>query len=286
VTVKFFRCFSSPRYGQVSWGNIWLNIWYSLPSRLKNLFHTIVWIFNSIFPAVCTIWSYTWLQCCSHEHKVSVFSFGLVVFIFLYYVLLVISSQLSAKAKRGVMTVDSSSAVLEMFCDSKFNICSVYLTMAFWNFSSMSIVLVIRVSEDKLAWLEACSHFMRSISLDVLLLFISEPPTYDSNATSSRIWCLVLYWNVLALTWTMLLKNKNITCILLKDIVMYMIFYVLFFCIWDQLHMPGINRMKILRQGLNQREIKSPRGLREREGSTQSLSGFNSLGELISYNRT
>jgi hypothetical protein len=29
----------------------------------------------------------------------------------------------------------------------------------------------------------------------------------------------------------MLLKNKNITCILLKDIVMYMIFYVLFFCI-------------------------------------------------------
>jgi hypothetical protein len=36
MTVKFFRCFSSPRYGQVSWGNIWLNIWHSLPSRLKN----------------------------------------------------------------------------------------------------------------------------------------------------------------------------------------------------------------------------------------------------------
>jgi hypothetical protein len=53
---------------------------------------------------------------------------------------------------------------------------------------------VIRVSEDNLAWLEACNHFMRSMSLDVLLLlFISEPPTYDSNTTSSRIWCLVLY---------------------------------------------------------------------------------------------
>jgi hypothetical protein len=50
--------------------------------------------------------------------------------------------------------------------------------------------------------------------------------------------------------------------------------------------MPEINQMKNLRQGLNHREIKSPRGLREREGSTQSLSRLNSLGELISYNRT
>jgi hypothetical protein len=150
----------------------------------------------------------------------------------------VISSQLSAKAKGGVMTVGSSSAVLELFCDSNFNICSVYLTMACWNFSSMSMVLVIRVSEHNLAWLEACNHFMRSMSLDVLLLlFISEPPTYDSNTTSSRIWCLVLYWNVPATCVNYAAEKHHLYTakrhhLLLKDIVMYMIFYVLFFCIY------------------------------------------------------
>ena len=61
---------------------------------------------------------------------------------------------------------------------------------------------------------------------------------------------------------------------------------LLLFPCWILLYMAGINRMNILRQGLNHRGIKPPRELSEREGFTQSLPGLDPLGEIIPCKRT